>query len=128
MIPPYTGRCLCGEVRYRCNAAPLWQAHCHCESCRRATSSAFSSFFAVSDGQWRWTAAAPATFASSPAVQRSFCARCGSQMGYRHESLPDEMHFYAATLDAPEDFAPTKHDFWEERMPWLRLTDDLERE
>ena len=33
------GGCLCGAVRYRCVGKPLWVAHCHCNSCRRACGS-----------------------------------------------------------------------------------------
>jgi len=34
-----TGRCLCGAVTYSYEGLENWQAHCHCESCRRATAS-----------------------------------------------------------------------------------------
>lgn len=121
----FSGRCLCGAVRYDSDAPPLWQAHCHCESCRRATASPFTSFFAIANGHWRWTGAPPARYASSPGVTRSFCPTCGSQMAYQTAELPDEMHFYAATLDDPTIFAPTGHDFAEERLPWVHLCDGL---
>jgi hypothetical protein len=65
MTPPFTGHCLCGAVTYRCTKAPLWQGHCHCESCRRATASPFTSFFGVPNGTWTWTGKTPATYASS---------------------------------------------------------------
>lgn len=128
MTPPITGHCLCGAVGYSADAAPLWQAHCHCESCRRATSSGFTSFFAIADGHWRWTGAQPATFRSSPGVERQFCATCGSPMAYRSTAAQGETHFLAATLSAPETFAPTHHDFWSEHLPWIVLADGLPRE
>lgn len=128
MTPPITGHCLCGAVTFRADAAPLWQAHCHCESCRRATSSGFTSFLAIADGHWRWTGAEPALFRSSPGVERWFCATCGSQMAYRSDRAPGEMHFYAASLDDPETFAPALHDFWSERLSWVRIEDGLGRE
>lgn len=127
MTPPITGRCLCGAIRFRVDAAPLWQAHCHCESCRRATSSGFTSFFGVADGQWTWTGAAPAVFASSPGVERSFCADCGSQMAYRSGDFPGEMHFYAGTLDDPDGYQPTLHVHTDEQLRWVHLSDGLER-
>lgn len=127
MTPPITGHCLCGAIRYEATAAPLWQAHCHCESCRRATASAFTSFFGVSDDQWRWTGAAPATYASSPGVWRDFCPTCGTQMAYRSTRAPGEMHFYAATLDDPAAFRPEVHDHSDEALPWLHLSDGLPR-
>ncbi|NUB46634.1 GFA family protein [Fertoebacter nigrum] len=125
MTPPYCGHCLCGKTRFACDAAPLWQGHCHCESCRRATGSPFTSFLGVADGHWRWVGAEPAIYASSPGVTRYFCQGCGTPMAFRAERFPGEMHFYAATLDAPETFQPTRHYFAAERLPWVHLADGL---
>jgi hypothetical protein len=125
MIAPFTGRCLCRAVTYRCDAEPLWQGHCHCESCRRATASPFTSFLGVSNGTWRWTGETPATYASSAGTWRDFCPHCGTQMAYRNARWPDEMHFYAATLDEPAAYQPTSHYFASERLPWVHLCDGL---
>lgn len=125
MIPPYGGHCLCGKTRYACKAEPLWQTHCHCESCRRATASGFTSFFGVKDGEWVWTGDHPATYQSSPGVWRDFCATCGSQMAYRSTKYPNEIHFYAATLDHPETYTPTGHVHTNEQLPWVQLADGL---
>jgi hypothetical protein len=121
----FRGRCLCGAIRYDTTGAPLWQAHCHCDSCRRATASPFTSFFGMRDGAWAWTAAQPAVYRSSPGVERSFCPTCGTPMAFRSERSPGEMHFYAATLDDPSIFVPTAHDHAGERLPWVRLADGL---
>jgi hypothetical protein len=125
--PPFTGRCLCGATRYRCTAAPLWQAHCHCESCRRATASPFTSFFGIANTAWEWTGAAPATYQSSPGTWRDFCPTCGTPMTYRSDRFPGETHFYAATLDRPEAYAPQVHVHTDEILPWVHLADGLPR-
>ncbi len=127
LTPPFTGRCLCGATTYRCTAAPLWQSHCHCESCRRATASPFTSFFGIANGAWDWTGTPPATYNSSPGTHRDFCPTCGTQMTYRSTKYPGECHFYAATLDRPETFAPTAHVHTAEQLPWLHLADGLPR-
>lgn len=119
---PREGHCLCGRIRYRAEGEVIWQLHCHCESCRRASSSPITSFFAVRDGGWRWTGEAPAAYASSPGVTRYFCPTCGSPMGYR-PAKGGEMHFYACSQDDPAAFTPEGHDFPEERLPWLHLSD-----
>lgn len=124
---PITGRCFCGDVTYRADAQPKWQAHCHCESCRRATSAGFSSYFCIRDGHWQWTGKAPATYASSPGVWRDFCPRCGAQMAYRATRYPDEIHFHAMTLDDPASFRPTAHVHTDEQLPWVQLADGLRR-
>ena len=119
------GRCLCGAVRFETEAPPLWQSHCHCESCRRATSSPFTSYFGMAEGAWRWTGAPPAEYASSPGVMRYFCGRCGSPMAYRSDRWPEEMHFFAASLDDPARYRPENHVFWAEHLPWIALADGL---
>ena len=128
LTPPFTGRCLCGAVTYRCTEAPLWQGHCHCESCRRATASPFTSFLGVRNGTWDWTSGAPATYASSPGVQRDFCPTCGTPMAYSTTRWPDEKHFYAATLDDPTAFTPERHYHADERLPWVHLADGIPEE
>ncbi len=126
--PPFTGRCLCGGITYRCTVAPHWQLHCHCASCRRATASPFTSFFGVANGGWNWTGQPPSTYQSSPGTNRDFCRTCGTQMAYRTAKLPDETHLYAATLDRPQDYAPTGHVHADERLAWLHLADRLPKE
>ena len=128
MRPPIAGRCLCGDVTWRADAAPLWQAHCHCESCRRATSAAFASFLGVAEGSFVWTGRPPATFASSPRVWRDFCPRCGAPMAYRAARFPGEVHLYAASLIDPTGYAPSVHVHTAERLPWVHLADGLAQE
>lgn len=122
-----TGRCLCGAVTFAFDGPPKWAGHCHCESCRRQTASAMASFLGVPDGAFAWTGAAPALYESSPGVRRNFCARCGTPMAYSADMFPGEIHFYAATLDDPADFAPTHHVHTAEQLPWLVLADGLPR-
>ena len=123
-----TGRCLCGNVTYEFDAdAMIWQGHCHCETCRRAASAPMVSWFGVQKDGWRWTGAAPKHYKSSAWADRWFCPTCGSQMGYRSDKLPDEVHGLAATLDAPETFRPGAHFFHSKRLNWLHIQDDLPR-
>lgn len=127
LVPRFSGRCLCGAVRYRVEAAPLWMGHCHCESCRRATSSGFASFIGVARGAIVWTGAAPTVFASSPGVTRSFCGTCGSPIAFESALWPEETHLYAGTLDEPERFAPQFHVHSEEAVAWSIRDDGLPR-
>lgn len=122
------GRCLCGSVSYEFDPSRVrWRGHCHCESCRRACSAPVTAFFGVRDDGWRWTGADPAVHASSDHAERLFCGHCGSQMAYRSTRHPGEIHFHAASLDDPADFAPEWHFHWSERLQWLHLADDLPR-
>lgn len=126
-VATHTGHCFCGAVTYSYDPPVKWMAHCHCESCRRATSSAFTSYFCVRDGQWQWTGAKPQTYESSPDVWRDFCPTCGSSMAYRAKRYPGEIHFHAATLTADTHFIPTIHVHADEAVDWVQLGDNLRR-
>lgn len=119
------GRCLCGEVTYEFRGPENWRAHCHCESCRRNTSSPFTTFFGVPRDAFRFTGATPKVFHSSPGVRRLFCANCGSPMAYDADKFPGEIHLYAASLEDSAGFRPQAHVHWAEKVPWVELADDL---
>lgn len=122
-----TGRCLCGAVTYAYEGPENWRAHCHCESCRRNTASPFTTFFGVPNGQYRFTGKIPKVYESSPGVRRHFCDLCGTPIAYETDRFPDEIHFYAAGLDEPRDFAPEGHVHCAEMLPWVKLADGLPR-
>jgi len=121
------GRCLCGQVRFAARGQPLWVAHCHCESCRRATSSPMTTYAGYPAAAVEWTAAQPTSYASSPGVTRRFCPRCGSPMSFEGESAPGEVHLFATSFDEPESLVPGVHVFVEEQLAWLHLADGLPR-
>ena len=121
-----SGRCACKAVTFSTDGPVLWAGHCHCESCRRASSAPFTSFFGVPSGRVTWGGDITLR-QSSEKVERGFCAVCGTQMFYRSTVWPDETHLYAATLDDPGKFVPEAHYHWSERVPWITLTDTLAR-
>ena len=119
------GRCLCGSVTYEYSGPENWRGHCHCESCRRNTSSPFTTFFGVPNEAYRFTGEKPSVYESSPGVRRLFCGRCGSPMAYDSDRFPEEIHFYAATLEDSSSFEPAFHVHCAEQVPWIELADDL---
>jgi hypothetical protein len=122
-----SGRCLCGEVTYAFTGAENWTGYCHCESCRRNTSSPVTAFLGVPLAAFRFTGKAPAVYESSPGVRRLFCARCGTPMAFEADRYPGEIHLYAASLDHPETYRPQCHVHAAERLPWFDVKDELPR-
>jgi hypothetical protein len=121
------GHCLCGEVTFEYKDPVNWQAYCHCESCRRNTSSPVAAFLGVPRAAFRWTGTSPRTYESSPGVRRLFCDRCGSPMAFDADRYPQEIHLYAASLDNPEDYRPEGHVHCAERLSWFEVADELPR-
>lgn len=122
-----SGRCRCGEVTYEFDGPESWRAYCHCESCRRTTSSPVTAFFGVPRSAFRFTGKAPTVYESSPGVRRLFCGRCGSPMAYDSDRYPKDIHLYVVTLNDPARFAPQCHVHTAEQLSWFDVEDDLKR-
>ncbi|MEL6640467.1 MAG: GFA family protein [Pseudomonadota bacterium] len=113
------GHCLCGAVQFTLEGPPNWVGHCHCDSCRRASSSPMTTWIGQPNGRWTLTGRRPTVFESSPGQERGFCPCCGSQIYYRSTRYPGELHFYAALLEDPSEVTPTAQFHLDEKIDWL---------
>ena len=71
-------------------------------------------------GSLRW-------YSSSEKAERGSCGYCGSQMFFRSENWPGELHITVANLLDPLDREPSGHSYYDEHVSWLTLGDDLPR-
>ncbi|CUH49999.1 GFA family protein [Ruegeria atlantica] len=87
-MPELQGQCMCGAVTVTATPARDSLGACHCDQCRRWTSSMLVTF-AAEPG---YAALGPVkTYTSSDWAERAFCSDCGSALWYRI-TLPGEMH------------------------------------
>ena len=119
------GGCLCGAVRYRCDAPVRPATYCHCTSCRRAAGAHVIAWFTVPASSLVFTQGQAAMYRSSSPVQRGFCARCGTQLTYRNDRWPDEVDVTIGSLDEPDRVAPAAHIWMEDAPRWDRPGDSL---
>ncbi|WP_426194528.1 GFA family protein [Massilia sp. DWR3-1-1] len=122
-----SGGCFCGALRYEVHGDVFNVTTCHCRSCRRIAGAPALSWFTVKRDGLRWLAGNPAILRSSPGVTRTFCAACGTPLGYRRDDTPEECDVTLCSLDAPETLAPTDHTFTGEALPWNIVCDGLPR-
>lgn len=121
-----SGGCACGAIRYRADAAPTVMLNCHCRDCQRATGGAFAAIVVVPkasvsvEGEPRFHAVVAD---SGKAVERGFCARCGSPLLVRLERMPDILGLLAGGLDDPSRHQPTLEVFTESAQPWCAMSD-----
>ncbi len=109
---PLTGRCLCGDVSYVAESAPLITAICHCTDCQRQSGSAYSLVVAVPRDAVELTGDSVATFTTTTAATgtpsyRKFCSRCGSPLVVLPDAAPSMAFIKAGTLDDRKALAPT---------------------
>jgi len=116
--PVLRGGCQCGAVRYALYAAPHSADLCHCRMCQRAVGNVFMAVAGVPVEQFAWTRGEPATFKSSSAAERDFCARCGTPLTFRYVASAD-VNVTLGSLDEPASVRPTRQYGIESRMPWF---------
>jgi hypothetical protein len=114
----HEGGCLCGAIRYRATAAPTALVLCHCSTCRKASGAPALAWAIFPAASFAFTRGSPATFSSSPGVERGFCGRCGTSLTYASANHPEVADVTAATLDNPDAFAPAKEIWLEEKIGW----------
>ena len=123
MPTSFSGGCLCGAIRYTCDAEPAMAGHCHCEDCRRSSGSGHSSHLAVPASSVKLTGDAkgydrPAD--SGNMVTRAFCPDCGAPVFSRNVAMPDLIFLRASSLDDLEVFQPQMHVFVMRAASWDR--------
>ncbi len=84
----YVGGCQCGAVRYRAEGPRDRSSVCYCRMCQKAGGTPFMAFVRFRAAQVAWSGPR-AVFASSNAVERGFCSRCGTPLSYRDVAGPN---------------------------------------
>lgn len=96
-----SGRCLCGAVAYRVTAPAKSLEHCHCSICRRAHGALSAAAALVDTTEFHLESGRDRlrSFTSSPGSHRWFCGDCGCQIYIAIDRHPDEIYYWAASLD-----------------------------
>jgi hypothetical protein len=115
-----SGSCLCGQVRYQAQAVPLFQAHCHCQDCRKNVGSAYAALAFVPTESLTWqgkTQTYQHQADSGNQMTKHFCPQCGSQLFGLNAAKPDRMHIKVGTMDNADWFAPQCNVWASSRLP-----------
>ena len=110
------GECMCGAVTVTATPARAALGACHCDMCRRWTSSAYVSF-PVEPG---YAALGPVeVYRSSDWAERGFCKECGASLFFRPlgkgiiEVAPGSIDGPTGTMLAGHNFVGLKGDYYE---------------
>ncbi len=122
------GGCLCGNIRYTCEAEPMMMAICHCKNCQKQTSTSFSILVAVPKGALNIEGELSAyndQGSSGQAVIRKFCGKCGSPILSDVAALPTMDFLKAGTLDDTSWLKPEAQLWCDSAQSWLKLDADI---
>ena len=123
-LPALHGGCLCGAVRYEARPDHRDGYYCHCRMCQLAFGNTRAAFINLRKDQVRWTAAAPALYASSKFAERGFCGRCGTPLSFAFLHSK-KMDLSVGSLDDPSALKPVAHSAIESRIAAWHADDGL---
>jgi hypothetical protein len=121
------GSCLCGSVRYETRATNGPLGHCHCQMCRKAHGSAYSSIIATDRSDFRWKTGENwlSKFESTPGKWRWFCSRCGSQLISTRDANTESVLLRAGCIDSGISEQGVAHCWVGSKAPWHTISDEL---
>jgi hypothetical protein len=127
-MKPYviSGGCLCGTVRYQLTGPPSNITHCHCADCRRSSGAPFVTWASFPRGRFRLVAGLPKGLRWA-GRWRSFCPSCGTPLTFLARPDAPEIDVTVCSFDDPASVVPSDHTWIEDRLPWIRMADDLPR-
>lgn len=115
------GSCLCGAVAYNIFGKIGDIVHCHCQTCRKAHGSAFSSVAAVQDKDIHLSGSESLkSYESSKGKHRYFCSNCGTQVYAKREGTP-HIILRLGSLDSDITSNEKGHIWVSQKASWYRL-------
>jgi len=127
---PFSGGCLCGELRYQCTGEPELMYYCHCSDCQKSTGTAFHTGLYMKRADFELTSGTSRSFAkqaeSGRTIARHFCGHCGSHLYSDKGSESEMISIRAGTLDDPGIFKPDTEIWTLGKTRWAQLPKDLE--
>ena len=121
------GGCHCKAIRFKVMGKPFWIGACYCVDCRKISGSPYTVFAGYKSKNVEILKGTPKEYASSEKVRRSFCEICGSPFAYTYiqESHGSGKIFIpVGVFDDPRGFAPKKHVWVGQKLPWVHISED----
>ena len=128
-LTKFSGRCLCGLVRFECGAEPEFQACCHCDDCRHAGGGVYGSFVFVSGEALQITGETHSYEHESDrgnTMTKHFCPTCGSHMFGSNSKTPERCAVWVGVIDDARWFKPQAYVYASKKLPHTPVNPEVE--
>ncbi len=119
-MPIISGKCLCGAVSYSADTEIKMMANCHCSDCRTATGAAFGTLLFISADDLQVNGA-PKVFKhtadSGAAMEKHFCADCGTQLFGKNSNREGMMSIRAGHVEQSNLVKPAVNVYLSSKIP-----------
>ena len=124
-----TARCHCGALELACDGEPRKVSLCHCLDCQRRSGAPFSVAAFYARDHVRVVRGEASLYergsASGHTVRFRFCPRCGSNVWWEPQRMPDLVGVAVGAFADPEFPRPQQAVFARDRHAWVELPGDI---
>ena len=125
----FSGHCLCGLVRFECNAKPEFQVCCHCDDCRRVSGGVYGSFVFVSAEALHVTGEMRSYERQNnqgSTMTKYFCPSCGSHMIGSNSKKLGRRSVWVGVIDDASWFKPQAYVYASKKLPHTPVNPEVE--
>ena len=122
-----SGSCYCGRTSVSSRVQPDIVTYCHCDSCRKVSGAPVTAWAAFPESEISFRPDEGRVASPNKGVSRSFCPDCGSPLAHRYDYAPDQVFVGVGLLDQASELEPTMHSHSANCLPWLNITDTIQR-
>ena len=117
---PWTGACLCGQVRVRVVEAPVFAAACHCRACQKLTGGAYSLSLMLPSEGLTVEGETEVGGLHNPVPEHHFCPSCKTWLFTRGIAGGQFVNLRPSLLDDGAWFVPHADTWTTERLPGVQ--------
>jgi len=123
----HKGSCLCNQIQFQFKESQGDYVYCHCQSCRKASGSAFAANISVPLESFQFIKGERdvKVFESSPRKYRHFCGNCGSPLYTKVGDKPAFVRVRLGSLDTDFNQAAAAHIFMSDAANWDSLSTSI---
>ena len=124
-MPELTGGCNCGAIKFEVVGDVKSVVNCHCNLCRKMNGSAFSTYVAVTDDDFKLVSGDLLAHNVSEHAEKSFCGKCGTPIFNSNPKYAGLKILHFGSLDDSSNLEPKVNIYCESRLDWLDKLADI---
>ena len=117
---PWTGACLCGQVRIKVAQAPVFAAACHCRACQKLTGGAYSLSLMLPASGLSVEGETEIGGLHNPVPEHHFCPSCKNWLFTRGIAGGAFVNLRPSLLDDGDWVVPYADTWGTERLPGVQ--------
>lgn len=123
----FSGNCGCGHIKFEIATSKANIVNCHCNKCRKLNGSPFSTYFVISEKNFKISEGEEYLSSYSPSEKavKNFCKSCGTPIFNQNMKYPSLRMVHLGVLNSLEEIKPNVNIFCESKLSWVSFNYEI---